>query len=102
MDIKNDFINVQESCGKGLGVFAKGLIKEGQKIISEPPSVIGPKQTSPFVCIDCLDYINEQTGNWYNHKLHLLFVSIVGITSNEQTGNWYFRILYVEKSYLEK
>ena len=71
MDIKNDFINVQESCGKGLGVFAKGLIKEGQKIISEPPSVIGPKQTSPFVCVDCLDYINEQTGNWYT--LNILY-----------------------------
>ena len=63
MDIKNDILVITESTGKGLGTYAKFFIQEGQSIISEKPAVIGPKQTSPFVCVDCFDYINEQTGN---------------------------------------
>ena len=62
MDIKNDIMVIKESAGKGLGAYADEFIKEGQSIISEKPAVIGPKQTSPFVCVDCFDYINEQTG----------------------------------------
>ena len=59
---KHDSIEVKESPGKGRGIFCIKSIKEGQKILSESPTVIGPKQTSPFVCVDCFDYIDEQTG----------------------------------------
>ena len=59
---KHDSIEVKESPGKGRGIFCVKTIKEGQKIFTESPTVIGPKQTSPFVCVDCFDYIDEQTG----------------------------------------
>ena len=58
----NDCMAIQESAGKGKGLFTIKTIKDGQKIITEPPIVIGPKMTSPFVCVDCFDYIDEQTG----------------------------------------
>ena len=72
MDIKNDIMVIKESAGKGLGAYADEFIKEGQSIISEKPAVIGPKQTSPFVCVDCFDYINEQTGT-----LEILFIFFI-------------------------
>ena len=59
-------IEVRESLGKGKGTFATQPIVEGEEIISELPSVIGPKQTSPFVCVDCFDYLQEQTGKSTN------------------------------------
>ena len=62
MEIKNDIFDVHESNGKGLGAFAGNKILEGTEIVTEKPSVIGPKQTSSFVCVDCFDYIDEQTG----------------------------------------
>ena len=55
---------IRESSGKGRGMFASKLVREGEKIITEPPCILGPKQTSPFVCVDCFDYINEQTGEF--------------------------------------
>ena len=62
MEIKNDIFDVHESNGKGLGAFAANKVLEGTEIVTEKPSVIGPKQTSSFVCVDCFDYIDEQTG----------------------------------------
>jgi len=50
---------VRDSAGKGKGIFTVKKIPEGQELISQKPTVLGPKQTSPFVCVDCLDYINE-------------------------------------------
>lgn len=61
-EMKAEMIEIKESEGKGRGIFASKSIKEGEKIISEVPTIIGPKQSSPFVCIDCFDYIQEQTG----------------------------------------
>ena len=61
---KSDLIQVSESSGKGRGVFSVKQIKESDQVISEAPSVIAPKQSSPFVCVDCFDYINEQTGTY--------------------------------------
>ena len=59
---KHDSIEMKESPGKGRGIFCIKSLKEGQKVMNESPTVIGPKQTSPFVCVDCFDYIDEQTG----------------------------------------
>lgn len=55
-------IEIKESEGKGRGIFAAKSIEEGDKVISEVPTVIGPKQTSPFVCVDCCNYIQEESG----------------------------------------
>merc|ERR1712012_1128898 len=63
MEIKNDIFDVHESNGKGLGAFAANKILEGTEIVTEKPSVIGPKKTSSFVCVECFDYIDEQTVN---------------------------------------
>ena len=60
--LKHDSIEVKNSPGKGRGIFCTQTIKEGQKILVESPIVIGPKQASPFVCVNCFDYINEDTG----------------------------------------
>ena len=62
LNSKNECYEVRESVGKGRGMFSASQINEGNKIIAEVPSVIGPKQTSPFVCVDCFDYIDEQSG----------------------------------------
>ena len=62
MQVKHDSIEVKKSPGKGRGIFCTKAIKEGQNILIESPVVIGPKQASPFVCVNCFDYINEQTG----------------------------------------
>ena len=60
---KNDVLTeIRDSDGKGKGIFTAKKITEGQEVICQAPTVLGPKQTSPFVCIDCLDYINEQSG----------------------------------------
>jgi hypothetical protein len=61
-------MSVGDSPDKGNGVFSNQDVKAGQNILTEVPSVIGPKQTSPFVCIDCFDYIDEKTGNIVNVK----------------------------------
>ena len=53
---------VRDSAGKGKGIFTVKKIPEGQELISQKPTVLGPKQTSPFVCVGCLDYINEISG----------------------------------------
>jgi hypothetical protein len=61
-------IFVGDSPDKGRGVFTNQDVKAGQKILTELHSVLGPKQTSPFVCINCFDYINENTGRIINVK----------------------------------
>ena len=62
MDKDKDMTEVRDSAGKGKGIFTVKKIPEGQELISQKPTVLGPKQTSPFVCVDCLDYINEVSG----------------------------------------
>ena len=57
-----DLTEVRDSAGKGKGIFTVKKIREGQELISQKPTVLGPKQTSPFVCVNCLDYINEISG----------------------------------------
>ena len=42
------FYSVQAIEGKGRGLFAEQDVKQGDVIILENPSVIGPKQTSPL------------------------------------------------------
>ena len=62
MDKNKDMTEVRDSVGKGKGIFTVKKIPEGQELISQKPTVLGPKQTSPFVCVDCLDYIDEVSG----------------------------------------
>ena len=66
MDKNDIFTKVCESPGKGKGIFAVKKIPEGQELITQKPTVLGPKQTSPFVCVECLNYINEQSGKINN------------------------------------
>ena len=75
MEIKNDIFDVHESNGKGLGAFAANKVMEGTEIVTEKPSVIGPKQTSSFVCVDCFDYIDEQTGKLLISRNFYVFYS---------------------------
>ena len=102
MEIKNDIFDVHESNGKGLGAFAANKVMEGTEIVTEKPSVIGPKQTSSFVCVDCFDYIDEQTGkllisrNFYSFcstkKLHTAPAIIDGppVKSSAWSGPEFF------------
>jgi hypothetical protein len=62
MDKDKDMTEVRDSAGKGKGIFTVKKIPEGLELISQKPTVLGPKQTSPFVCVDCLDYIDEVSG----------------------------------------
>ena len=62
MDKKSVLTEVRESDGKGKGIFMVKNVPEGQELISQEPTVLGPKQTSPFVCVDCMDYITEESG----------------------------------------
>jgi hypothetical protein len=39
--------------GKGMGLTVNEFVKRGQTIIEEKAAVIGPKQTSPLVCVEC-------------------------------------------------
>ena len=78
MDKNNILTEVCESPGKGKGIFAVKKIPEGQKLITQKPTVLGPKQTSPFVCVECLDYINEQSGKIINSlagKIYLIDIN---------------------------
>ena len=63
-DEEKDMTEVRDSAGKGKGIFTVKKIPEGQELISQKPTVLGPKQTSPFVCVNCLDYINEVSGRF--------------------------------------
>ncbi len=69
-----DNLEIRQIEGKGRGLFADRDIHEGTEIILEEATVLGPKQTSPFVCVECLCYIDETSGK---HKSkHFCFLSI--------------------------
>ena len=45
--------------GGGRGLFAKEPIREGETVIVESPFVIGPKQSSSLICVECLCLIDS-------------------------------------------
>jgi len=49
--------------GRGVGMFAKDAISCGATIVDEIPAIVGPKQTSPLVCMECLSPLSLQGQN---------------------------------------
>ena len=45
--------------GKGLGLVTTQPISAGQTLMVESAAVIGPKQTSPLVCVQCLHLMED-------------------------------------------
>lgn len=54
---------IADSPNRGRGCFVKHGVKAGQTIIVETPTIIGPKQTSPLVCVDCFRKLVEEEHN---------------------------------------
>ena len=58
-------IEVIEIPGKGRGVVVREPVSCGQIILEEAPFILGPKQSSPLVCIECCATIQGMKLDWY-------------------------------------